>query len=304
MNRRLNGLRFAALLMLGASAAGAQQPMDFSKVELTVTPVAKNIYMIAGGVGGNIGMCVGDDGVVLIDDMFAPLADKIVAAVKSVTDKPIKILLNTHHHGDHTGANEAMAKLGVTLVAHDNTYLRLSTPQTSAFTGKTSPPQPKGLYPHVTFAEEMTVRMCGYTVKATRIPAAHTDTDIAIHFVEADVYHLGDTFFSEAFPFFDLGAGGNINGMIAAMDAAIANSSATTKVIPGHGKLSDKAGMIAYRDMMVTIRDRIQTAMAEGKDLPAINAMKPTADLDAKWASGFMNAEFVTRIVYESLKKK
>ncbi|MDX2145308.1 MAG: MBL fold metallo-hydrolase [Rhodospirillaceae bacterium] len=291
------------LAVVVAGTASAQQ-QDFSKVELAVVPVARNIYMIAGGAGGNIGMCVGDDGVVLIDDMFAPLADKIVAAVKTVTDKPIKILLNTHFHGDHTGANENFAKLGVTLVAHDNTYTRLSTPQTGAFSGKTSPPQPEGMWPHVTFADAMTVHMCGYTVKATRVAPAHTDTDIAIHFVEADVYHLGDTYFNEAYPFFDLSAGGSIDGMIAAMDTFIAKSSAATKIIPGHGKLSNKAEMTAYRDMMVTVRDRIQKAINDGKDLPAIAALKLTADLDAKWGRGFMNAEFVTRIVYESLKKK
>jgi cyclase len=298
----IKALVSAAVATAGLSAANAQQ-MDFSKVELSVVPVAKNIYMITGGQGGNIGMCVGDDGVVLIDDMFAPLTDKIIAQVKTVTDKPIKVLLNTHHHGDHTGANANFAALGVTIVAHDNTFQRLSTAQTSVMSGRTSPPAPKAAWPVVSFPQSMTVHMCGYTIEAMKIGPAHTDTDIVVRFVEADVYHLGDTYFSEAFPFFDLGSGGTINGMIAVMDQFIAKSGDKTKIIPGHGKLSDKAGMKAYRDMMVAIRDRIQKAMAEGKDLPAIHAMKPTAEFDKVWGNGFMNAEFVTRIVYESLKK-
>lgn len=297
-----NVWRAVAALVLIAGPAAAQQ-MDFSKVELKVEPVAKNIFMISGGAGGNIGMCVGDDGVVLIDDMFGPLSDKILAAVKSVTPQPIKYLINTHHHGDHTGANAEMAKIGVTLVAHDNTFVRLSTSQVSAMSGRTSPPQPKETWPHVTFADSITLHMCGYTIEARKVGPAHTDTDVAIRFVEADVYHLGDAFFSEAFPFFDLGAGGTINGMIAVMDQHIALASDTTKIIPGHGGLSNKAGMKAYRDMMATIRDRIQAAIAAGKDQTAINAMKPTAEFDAKWGNGFMNAEFVTKLIYESLKK-
>jgi glyoxylase-like metal-dependent hydrolase (beta-lactamase superfamily II) len=294
----------AAIATVFVAAPAAAQDMDFAKVTLATVPVARNVLMLEGGQGGNIAVCVGKDDVLLVDDQFAPLTEKIMAAVRKLSDKPVRFLVNTHWHGDHTGGNENFAKAGTTIVAHENTFRRLSTEQISALSGKATPPAPRAAWPVIAFAEEMTLHACDSTIRLRRVGPAHTDTDVMVEFVEAGVFHLGDTYFSETYPFFDVGSGGSIDGMIRANDDALRRIPARAPIIPGHGHLSNKKELRAFRDMLVTVRQRIGKAIAAGKSIAEINAMQPTKDLDATWAKGFMSAEFMTRITYASLGGK
>ncbi len=294
-----NGVLVAALTIGSATGAFAQQT-DFSRVEIRTVPVADGIYMLL-GEGGNIGLCIGDDGAFLIDDQYAPLTDKIVAAVRALTDQPIKFLINTHWHGDHTGGNENFGKMGVTIVAQDNVYARMSVDQTSAFSGNVIEASPPEALPVITFNDEITFHMNGYTIVGKQIGPAHTDGDALIHFVEADVYHMGDTYFSESYPFFDLGSGGNFLGMIDVAAEVLAASDGDTKIIPGHGRLADKDDLQEYHDMMVALRDRVQAGIDNGQTVNAMLEANITQDLDDKWASGFMGAAFVVQNVYNSL---
>lgn len=289
------------LLVLAAGPLRAQQP-DFSKVEIQTIQVADGIYMLV-GQGGNIGVCIGEDGVFLIDNQFAQLTDKIIAAVRTLTDQPIKFLINTHWHADHTGGNENFGNLGVTLIAQDNVYVRMSNEQVGPFSGRVSPPAPEAALPVITFKDEITFHMNGYTIKGRRIGPAHTDTDALIHFEEADVYHMGDTYFSEAYPFFDLNSGGDFDGMIQVAADLLDASDTDTKIIPGHGRLADRENLVAYHAMMVALRDRVQEGIDKGMTVNDMVQAKITADLDDAWGGSFRGAAFVIQNVYSSLTK-
>ena len=278
------------------------QQQNFDNVQIQTVRVADGIYMLI-GQGGNIGVCIGDDGVFLIDDQYAPLTDKIVAAVRALTDQPIKFLINTHWHGDHTGGNENFGKMGVTIVAQDNVYARMSVDQESAFSGNVIPAASPDALPVITFNDEITFRMNGYTIEGKRIDPAHTDGDALIHFVEADVYHMGDTYFSESYPFFDLSSGGDFQGMVDIAASVLAASDRDTKIMPGHGRLADREDLEEYHAMLVALRDRIQGGINAGKTVNQMLEEEITKDLDDKWASGFMGPAFVVQNVYNSLTK-
>ncbi len=226
----------AALVLLAAPAFSQQQ--DFSGVEVKAEKVADGIYMLTGR-GGNIGLSVGKSGTYLIDDQYAPLSDKILAAVRAITPDPVRFVVNTHWHGDHTGGNESMGKAGALLVAHENVRRRMSTEQFSATFNSKTPPSPEGALPVVTFADAITFHWNGDEIRVYHVPPAHTDGDSVVHFVKADVVHMGDLFFNGGYPFIDSSSGGRVDGVLAAADRTLAGIGEKTRLIPGHGPARD-----------------------------------------------------------------
>jgi glyoxylase-like metal-dependent hydrolase (beta-lactamase superfamily II) len=283
-----------------ASMASAQQ-QDFSKVEVKSEKVAEGIWVLM-GAGGNIGMAVGPDGVFLVDDEYAPLTEKITAAVKGISDQPVRFLLNTHWHGDHTGGNENMGKAGILIVAHDNVRMRMSAEQFIEAFGQKVPPSPEKALPVVTYDSSVTFHVNGDDVRGFHVAPAHTDGDSVVVFRKANVVHMGDLFFNGFYPFIDLSSGGSFEGMIAAADQVLAMTDAGTKFIPGHGPVGGRADLERYRDMLKGVRAAIQPLVAAGKTADEMVAAKPTAKLDETWGNGFLKPEQFQRIVYASLK--
>ena len=289
-----------ALVWLGALPAAAQG--DFSAVEIKAEQVADGIYMLTGR-GGNLGLSVGADGAYLIDDQFAPLTDKILAAVKKLTPEPVRFVVNTHWHGDHTGGNENMGKAGAILVAHENVRRRMAAGLFNEAFNRKVEPAPAGALPVVTFTDAASFHWNGEEIRVFYVgQPAHTDGDSIIHFVGADVFHMGDAFFNGMYPFIDVSSGGRIDGMIAAADRVLKVATENTRLIPGHGPVATKADLHAYRDMLATVRDRVAALIAEGKTGEEIVAAKPTADLDEKWGSGSRPPDAWVGLVYESMK--
>lgn len=283
-----------AVLLLALPAAAQQ---DFSKVEVKAEKVADGIWMLT-GAGGNIGVLAGPDGVFLVDDQYAPLTDKIKAAVKSVSDKPIRFVLNTHWHGDHVGGNENLGKAGTVLVAHENVRKRMSKDQFIKLFDRTIPASPAAALPLVTFAESLSFHLNGEDVDAVHVPPAHTDGDVVVFFRKANVIHGGDTLFNGMYPVVDLSSGGSVDGMIAAADRILATADAATKIIPGHGPLATKTDVKAYRDMLAASRDAVKPLVAAGKSLDEVKAAKPTAAFDEKWGKGFITPDVWTMVLY------
>lgn len=273
-----------ALLALPASPALAQ---DFSRVEVRTTQLNETTYMLA-GAGGNIGLSVGEDAVFLIDDQYAPLTDRINAAIAKITPKPVRFVLNTHWHADHVGGNENFAGAGAILVAHENVRKRMGTEQFIEFSRMSVPASPKGALPVVTFTDGVTFHLNGDEIRAVHVPRAHTDGDAIVHFLKGDVIHAGDVFWNGMYPFIDTSSGGSIRGTIAACDRVLAIAGTRTRIIPGHGPLSDRAGLQAYRDMLAGVLARIEPMVREGRKLEEIVAAKPTAEFDARWGKGFI----------------
>src|SRR6476659_6800698 len=250
------GAAVACLLM--ATQAYAQQ--DFSKVEIKVTKVTGNIYMLE-GAGGNIAASVGEDGIVIVDDQFAPLAEKIQAALKGITNKPVRFIINTHYHGDHTGGNEPFSNTGSTVIAQDNVRKRLLSGGTAGNGGSIKmdyPAAPKAALPIITFANDVTVHLNGEDIRALHFPSGHTDGDSIIFFPKNNVVHKGDDFVTYGFPFIDLESGGSVQGMIAATDDVAAKLPADVKVIPGHGPLSSLDDVRQYTKMLKDTQGVVQ----------------------------------------------
>ncbi len=286
-----------ALVFAVAPAAAAQ--VNYDTVQVRTLKVGDGVYMLQ-GAGGNIGVSVGSDGVILIDDQFAPLSDKIKAAVAALGG-PIRFLLNTHWHGDHTGGNEIFAKSGVVIVAHENVRRRMSVEQFVAAFNQRVPASPTGALPVVTFTDAVTFYLNGDSINVFHVAPAHTDGDAIIWFRRANVIHMGDTFFNGRYPLIDLSSGGSIDGMVGAADRVLAVADANTKIIPGHGPLGDRAALQAYRTMLATIRDRIRQAVTAGRTLEQVQAAKPTAEFDAVWGSGRITPTLFVEMLYTDL---
>lgn len=288
--------------MAAAASLIAQQP-NFDSVVVRTQPAGRGVHMLTGS-GGNIALAVGEDFAFLVDDQFAPLTAKILAAVRGVTDKPVRFLVNTHWHGDHAGGNENMAKAGVILVAHDNVRTRMSTEQFTELFNRRSPPSPRGALPVVTFVESVTFHLGGETVHVVHVPPAHTDGDAIVHFVQANTIHMGDNYFKDVYPFVDLSSGGSFEGVIRAADIALGYANDSTRIIPGHGPLANRADLKKYRDVMVQVRDRVAALIRQGKTREQVIAARPTAEWDATWGAGFMKPDVFLGIVYQSMTKK
>ena len=300
MATRTTALRTVALLALAVAAvpAGAQQ--NFDTVKVTVQPVAGRVHVLFGS-GGNMALLTGDDGAVLVDDQYAPLSAKIRAAVATVSSKPVRFVVNTHLHGDHTGGNESFGTSGAVIVAHDNVRSRLSVEQFNQRLNRRTPPAPYAALPVVTFTESMTLHLDGDSVQVVHLPPAHTDGDAYIRFIKANVIHLGDVFNNGGYPFVDTGSGGTIDGFITGADAVLAIADERTRIIPGHGPVATRADLAEYRRMVATIRDRILALVRQGKSLTEVAATRPTAEFDAKWGKGFMTPDLFLDIVYHDL---
>lgn len=298
---RALSLALAAFVLIAPGHSSAADD-DMSKVEITTTDLGGGIFMLM-GKGGNMGLSASPDGVFLIDDQFAPLSDKIKAAIAKITDKPVRFVLNTHWHFDHTGGNEAFGKAGAVIVAHDAVRERISTDQFIATFNRKVPASPKGALPVITFNDTATFHLNGATIRVQHMPSSHTDGDSFVAFPDADVIHTGDIVFNGFYPFIDVDHGGSIDGMITATERILALAGPKTKIIPGHGPLATKIDLIAYRDMLVAARDAVKALMDAGKSEADIIAAKPTAALDTEWADGFLKPDVFVKLVYDSLRK-
>jgi len=291
---------FAVLFLLSGSYSEGQ---DFSSVQVEAIKVSGNVYMLT-GAGGNIGISAGKDCVFMIDASYAPLTEKIKAAIGTFSPKPTKFVVTTHWHQDHTGGNENLSREGAIMVAHENVRKRLGSEQFVGFFNRKIPPMAESALPIITFSQDISFHLNGDDIFIFHVAPAHTDGDAIVHFRQSGVIHTGDIYFNGLYPFIDLSAGGSVDGVIAAVKQLISLCGNNTKVIPGHGPLSDKAGLEAYLKMLVTIRDRIANEIKAGKTLDEVIASKPTRDFDPIWGKGFLKPEQFVKIVYDSLVKK
>jgi glyoxylase-like metal-dependent hydrolase (beta-lactamase superfamily II) len=289
-----------ALALLGSTFALAQQP-DFSKVEIKTQQARGAVYMLE-GQGGNIGVLIGADGALIVDDQFAPLSDKIMAAVKALSPEPVAVVVNTHWHGDHTGGNAPFAAAGAMIVAHDNVRARMKT-GLKRETRDTPAAAPEAL-PVATFSDTATLYWNGEEVAIIHTAPAHTDGDSLVLFRNANVLHMGDNFFRDGYPYIDLASGGDLDGAIAALDRALLLANDETVIIPGHGPLSKKSDIAATAAMLRDMRARVQKLIDRGLDEEAVVKAKPLADLDAKWGQSWIKGDDMTRTAYKSLAAK
>jgi cyclase len=287
------------LALFVALAASAQQ--DLSKVEIQAQKLAESVYMLT-GAGGNMGLSVGDD-VFLIDDQFAPLTERIEAAIRKLTPRPIKFVLNTHWHFDHTGGNENLGKAGALIVAHENVRRRMSVEGFIEFLGMRFKAEPRQALPVVTFTRDVTFHLNGDEIYVLHVPNAHTDGDAIVHFRKSDVIHMGDTFFNRLYPFIDTSSGGRVDGVIAAADRALEIAGPGTRIIPGHGPLASREDLRAYRDMLATVAGRIRNELRAGRSLAQVLESRPTAEFDAVWGKGFLNPQRFVEMLYRNLEQ-
>ena len=294
-------------VLLAAAPARGQQEPDWSKVQIKVTKVSGNIYMLE-GQGGNIAASVGEDGIVIVDDQFAPLADKIQAALKSlgITDKPVRFVINTHFHGDHTGGNLPFSASGSTLIAQDNVRKRLESGSVSGNGGSLrmeSKPAPAGALPIITFEHDVTVHLNGEDIRALHFPSGHTDGDAVIFFPKNNVVHMGDDFVRYGFPFIDVNSGGSVQGMISAMEKVSAQLPPDVKVIPGHGALSNLDDVRSFVKMLRETSAVVEKALQEHKTLEQMQKEKILAPWE-KWSGDFIKTDAFIETLYNSLSGK
>ncbi|MEO2196908.1 MAG: MBL fold metallo-hydrolase [bacterium] len=295
----------AAAMTVVVAAVGQNQNTPFAGVELTAMPAAGQVHMVTRpGGGGNVGVFAGPDGVLLVDSLFAPLAERLVAAVRTVSDADIRFLINTHVHPDHIGGNERLADQGVLIFAHDNVRVRalerLRFPRRG---GSFAPQPPDNARPVITYNDAVSFHLNGEEVRAFLAPPAHTDGDTFVHFADSDVLHLGDVFRTTSYPVIDIFNGGSLAGTVEALDMAIAMAGPDTRVIPGHGlEVVGRGAIIEFRDMIVDVRDQVQTLITQGRGLDEVMAARPTAVYDAKWGQeASWNANDFVPIVYHEL---
>lgn len=281
---------FAGLVLLAAPAAAQR---DFSSVEIKATEVTEGIYMLE-GAGGNMGLSVGDDGAFLIDDQFAPLSDKIRAAISGITDKPVEFVLNTHYHGDHTGGNEAFGASGSHIIAHDNVRVRLAGNDKIA----------EDALPVITFSDTATFYRNGEEIFVFHPGHAHTDGDAIVYFKTSNTVHMGDTFFAGRYPYIDLDGGGSFPDLISSLEKVAEVINDETNIIPGHGALSKKADLLETITMLKSIKSLIAPLVASGKTEEEVIAADPLAGLNEDWAWQFIDGERMTQIAYRSLQAK
>lgn len=271
------------------------------EVKIIAEKITDNIYMLQ-GQGGNIGLFVGNKSVFMIDDQFAPLTNKILAKIKEISDKPIKYLVNTHWHGDHTGGNENMRKHDVLIFSQENVRKRMSTDQ--KVRGRLKKASPKEALPVITYTNDMNFHMDGEDVLVSHVHNAHTDGDSHVYFLNSNVIHMGDTYFQGKFPFIDLDSGGSINGYIASIDKVLLMSNDKTVIIPGHRSLSTKGELKVYKEMLVTLRDRVQKSIDKGKTLTEVSKDEDiTKEYKEEYGGWFISAKEMRETIYKSLKQ-
>ncbi len=295
---------FLIALLLFAAPALAQQERDWSKVQIKVTKVSGNIYMLE-GAGGNIAASVGEDGIVIVDNQFAPLAGKIQAALKNlgITDKPVRFVINTHYHGDHTGGNAPFAGSGSAVIAHDNVRKRLESGGVAGNGGSVHfdyKPEAKPALPVITFGQDVTVHLNGEDIRALHFPSGHTDGDSIIFFPKNNIVHMGDDFVRYGFPFIDVSSGGSVQGMISAMEKAMAQLPPDVKVIPGHGAVSSLDDVREFVKMLKDTSAVVENALRVHKTLEQMKQDKILAPWQ-KWSGDFINTDAFIETLYNSL---
>jgi glyoxylase-like metal-dependent hydrolase (beta-lactamase superfamily II) len=292
----------ALLIALSLAHPAAAQP-DFSGVDIETVGIADGLYVLI-GAGGNIGLSVGDDGGFLIDDQYAPLTEKIKRAIGAVTDKQVRFIINTHWHGDHTGGNENFGEAGALIVAHDNTRSRMAVEQFVPLFDHRAPPSPAGALPIVTFSETVTFHWNDKTIHAFHVAQAHTDGDAIIRFVEDDVYHMGDVYWTSGYPRIDVGNGGTLDGVIAAVERVLEMADADSRIIPGHGALPPPgpSALRSYLEMLTGVRGEVQSLIERGLSEEQVIAARPTRRFDDAWG-GDRSPESFAQIVYRSLRE-
>lgn len=291
---------WAALVTVALAMPAKAQ--DFENARIETVPVAEGLHMLR-GVGGNLALASGPDGALLVDDQYAPMHEKILAAVREITTEPVRFVVNTHWHGDHTGGNERLGRTGAVIVAHENVRQRMSAGQFLEVFGRQVPPAPPGALPVVTFGDGVTFHWNGEEIVVRHVAAAHTDGDAVVWFRKADAVHAGDLVFHGSYPFIDVQSGGSIAGMIAGVDQLLAEAGPATKIIPGHGALADRAALEAYRKLLVTTRTRVRDAIGRELTADALVAEAPLAEFEERWGGGFLSAEQFLRIVYADLSR-
>ncbi|HKY29430.1 MAG TPA: MBL fold metallo-hydrolase [Pyrinomonadaceae bacterium] len=297
MKRKLFG--YVGLIICASATLAVAQ--DFSKVEIKAIKVAGNIHMLQ-GAGGNIGVSVGPDGILIVDDQFAPLADKIKASLKTLGEGKLKFVLNTHWHGDHTGGNAVFGPEAA-IIAHDNVRKRLSTEQKSEFFKRTTPASPKEALPVITFGQSLSVHFNGEEIRVIHFPQGHTDGDSVIFFTNSNVVHMGDDFFVGRFPFVDLESGGSVEGLTKNIGDIIGKLPADAKIIPGHGALSSLDDLKLYHQMLVETTDFVRKKMADGKSVADIKS-EGVPDKWKEWGTGFIKTDVWLETIHRSLSKK
>jgi len=290
------------LFVTAPFSAGAAQPAA-PAVEFKALPVAGSVHVLAGG-GGNVAVCVGEDGLLLVDSANPGLGEPLAAAVAKLSERPVRLVLNTHWHFDHVGGNEYLAQRGAIVVAHESVRQRMSSLQRLGALGREVPPSPPAALPMVTYADTLALHINGEEVRVLHIAPAHTDGDSFVKFEKANVLHVGDVFFNGFYPFIDVNAGGSIDGMLAAVDRALTLANDETQIIPGHGPLAHLPELRAYRQMLQTVRDRVRELVQQGKTRDEVIAAHPTQDLDAQWARGGMAPDVFVGVVYDGMKAK
>jgi cyclase len=311
---RISVAACAAALIMTAANAHAQQPapaappappaIDWDRIQIRTTDLGNRTYMLE-GQGGNITVAVGSDGILMVDGQFAPLSGKIKAAIGAISPLPIKYLVNTHYHGDHTGGNDNFARGGAVIVAHDNIRVRLAAGTRNGLTGATVPPRaPEALPRQTYFGGTFALEFGGRIAQLTHIANAHTDGDTWVYFADANVLATGDTFNNlKRYQNIDFANGGDVRGMIRAVDTYLKVANDNTKIVPGHGPLATKADLAVFRDMLVASRDRIETLFRDGRTEQEVVAARPLADLDASWGNNEQHAIGHTRNVYNSFNR-
>lgn len=290
-------------LIVALAAAGTPAAAQDREVQITRTHVAGGVYMLQGS-GGNIGLSIGPDGAFLIDDQFAPLTPQILASVSEVTKRPVRFVVNTHWHFDHTGGNENLGEAGAIIVAHENVRRRMSTEQFMEALDRRVPASPEAALPVVTFADAMTFHWNGDEIRVVHVAPAHTDGDSFVHFRKANVIHAGDVYFNGAYPFIDVSSDGSLQGTIEAVSLILKAADEDTKIIPGHGPLSDVASLRDYHRMLIAVNGRIRRLVDDGRSRKEVIDARPTADFDEAWGGGFMSPDRFVGIAYDGIMRR
>jgi glyoxylase-like metal-dependent hydrolase (beta-lactamase superfamily II) len=274
---------------------------NFDSVQIVPVKVMDNLYFLK-GAGGNVGVFIGKEGTLMIDNQFAPLSNKLNGAIKTLSPNDIRFLINTHVHGDHSGGNENFKNMGVTIVAHDMVRERMSKESVNPSDNSVTPPRPAEAWPVITFAEKLNVYLNQEEIELLHVSPGHTDGDVVIHFKKANVYHMGDLFVTYGYPYIDYGSGGSINGFISSLDSFLNMMDDNTKVIPGHGELCTKADVKKFRDRVGEIRDEVAAALKKGKKPAEVTGLPIASKYDAEWGQGFIKGKDFVLMAAENLK--
>lgn len=299
----MNRIHCALALLCAAVGTTATAQINFDAVEVQATALTENIHMLK-GAGGNVALLVGEEGLFMVDDQYEEMSPKLSAQIAKISDRPLRYLVNTHWHFDHTGSNEAFGSEGAVIVAHDKVRTRMSKDGYIGLLDMAVPASPAEALPAITFANRMTLYFAGQTITAHHVPRAHTDGDAFVHFKEANVIHAGDLFWNGLYPFIDTSSGGGIDGVIKGVKRILALADDDTQIIPGHGPLADKKDLAAYLEMLETTRSRVLEQIQDGVGRQAFSFKPIMKDYDDTWGKGFMKSERYLLIVYDDLYRK